>query len=331
MIRKWFYLSTLCVLLLNPCMAAFAVSAENGQRITVFTAIAPYAYFIEQISGGLVNAETLVGQGRDPHTFEPTPSQISRLHSAKAYFEVGLPFEEKLVQKMASLFPDLKIVDLNRGINLRKMEAAHGDASHGQESSAGDRTKSGDGHNHGHGSRVTDHKKTKSESDDHLHGVMDPHVWLSLKNVKIISANIAEALSSIMPSDAERFQTNLKSFIDRLNRLDEQMGTSLGSLKGKNFYVYHPAFGYLADDYGLTQRAVEIEGKEPTAKQLARLIDSARKDGIKVIFVAPQFSKKGAETVARGIDGIVVEIDPLERDYISNMTRISDRIESGVR
>ncbi len=303
---------------------AEAVSGTRDQRSVVFTSIAPYAYFIDQIGGGTVDVVTLVGPGKDPHNFEPAPSQMTGLSSARAYFKVGMPFESRLLNKVSSLFPDLKVIDLNSGIDLRPMESSTGASAHGH---AGSEAR----HDHKHKKKSSKDVASKEHSHGHDHGTLDPHVWLNPANAKIIALNVTEALSELFPSQADLFKRNCQAFEEKLERLDVQMADSLRSLKGRNFYVYHPAFGYLADRYGFRQKAVEMEGKEPTARQLAALIDSARKDGVRVIFVAPQFSKKGAETIARGINGVVVEIDPLESNYLANMANIAEKIKSGVK
>ncbi len=318
-------------MLLSSVFAPTALAERNPEKIMVFTAIAPYGHFIEQIGGESVRVETLVGSGKDPHTFEPAPGQISRLGSAQAYFKVGMPFEDRLVKKFEPLFPNLKIVDLNSGIALREMEVSDYHSGSDPETHSGDREKTGKskGHNHGKSSAKSQDSQTSNHS--HAHGALDPHVWLSPANVKIISSNILETLVSIAPERADFFRKNAQAFDHKIDDLDKHLVESLKNIKHQNFYVYHPAFGYLADRYGLKQRAVEIEGKEPSAKQLARLIDSAKKEGVKVIFVAPQFSRKGAETVASGIGGVVLEIDPLARDYLGNMRKIGDNIHSGLK
>ncbi len=317
--------------LLTFLFASTALADKNPGKIIVFTAIAPYGNFIEQIGGESVRVETLVGAGKDPHTFEPTPGQISRLGSAQAYFKVGMPFEDRLMKKIESLFPNLKIVDLNSGVTLRQMEVSdfHGDSEPETHSGDREKTRKHKGHDHAKSSVKTSDSHVSNHG--HAHGTMDPHVWLNPANVKTISSNIWETLGSIAPDRADFFRKNAQAFDQKIDDLDKHLGESLKNIKHQNFYVYHPAFGYLADRYGLKQKAVEIEGKEPSAKQLARLIDSARKEGVKVIFVAPQFSRKGAETVASGIGGVVIEIDPLAADYLGNMRKIGDNIHSGLK
>ena len=95
--------------------------------------------------------------------------------------------------------------------------------------------------------------------------------------------------------------------------------------------VYHPAYGYLLEAYGLKQEAVELEGKEPGPRRLAELIDEAKADHIKVIFVQPQFNPASAATVAQAIGGVVVSLDPLAYDYMSNLRALAAKIAKGLR
>ncbi|MGD9817072.1 MAG: metal ABC transporter solute-binding protein, Zn/Mn family [Desulfomonilaceae bacterium] len=313
------------LVVMGYCFSQLAALPARGEQITAFTAIEPYAFFVEQISGNAVRVETLVSSGKDPHTFEPTPSRLSKLSSGKIYFKTGMPFEERLLEKFPSLFPHLKVVDTNKGIIYRKME----NDKHGSKPHIHDNHKRRGEHK----SKDTNvaHINQSESSHGNNHSNLDPHVWLSPKNAKMICENIAETLSSFLPEYGDLFRNNTQHLKQALDLLDSNLSDSLSKFKGKSFYVYHPAFGYLADDYGLVQRAVEIEGKEPTAKQLARLIDSARRENVSVVFVAPQFSKKGANTLAQGINGVVVEIDPLERNYIANLEKIVQKIHSSLK
>jgi zinc transport system substrate-binding protein len=101
-------------------------------------------------------------------------------------------------------------------------------------------------------------------------------------------------------------------------------------VKGKTFMVFHPSFGYFADAYGLRQEPIELEGKNPTGRQLAEIIRRAREERIRVIFVQPQFSRKSAEVVARSVGAVVMPIDPLARDYLANLERIAETIAKGL-
>ena len=153
--------------------------------------------------------------------------------------------------------------------------------------------------------------------------VPDPHIWLDPARVKIQAAAICEALTLLASDHRTSFESNLQSFHRDLDRVDKEIAETLAPLKGSKFYVFHPAFGYFGDRYGLEQVAVEIEGKEPSPKQLSHLINKARSEEVKVIFVQPQYAKKDAETIAREIGGAVVPMNPLSRDYLGNLEQMA--------
>jgi zinc transport system substrate-binding protein len=161
--------------------------------------------------------------------------------------------------------------------------------------------------------------------------VPDPHIWLDPKRVKIQAETISKALKETDPAHADEFEKNLKAFQADLDRVDMKIAGILAPLKGGKIYVFHPAFGYFAESYGLTQVAVEIEGKEPSPKQLSRLINMAKKEEVRVIFVQPQYATKEARTVARAIGGVVVPINPLPWDYLKNLEDMANIIEKGLR
>ncbi len=154
--------------------------------------------------------------------------------------------------------------------------------------------------------------------------IPDPHIWLDPKRVKIQAKTVFEALARVDPSNRAEFKKNLKSFQLDLDRLDNMIGEVLAPLRGKRIYVFHPAFGYFCESYGLIQVAVEGEGKGPGPKGLAKLIKRARADRVKVIFVQPQYSKRDAETIASAIGGVVVPLDPLPRDYLKELESMAE-------
>ncbi|MDY6954865.1 MAG: zinc ABC transporter substrate-binding protein, partial [Thermodesulfobacteriota bacterium] len=135
---------------------------------------------------------------------------------------------------------------------------------------------------------------------------------------------IYQALATEDPAHGAYYLENLRTFHRDLDALDEEIARALKRAKTHKFMVFHPAWGYFARDYGLDQIPIEIEGKEPTAKDLIHIIEEAKAEGIGIIFVQKQFSKTSAETVARAIGGEVVHIDPLARDYLKNMKAIAD-------
>ena len=159
-------------------------------------------------------------------------------------------------------------------------------------------------------------------------GGNDPHVWMNPLLVKKQGENICNALCSALPESTEYFRTNLKLFQADLDGLDKAIAKALKPMGGENIFVFHPVFGYFADQYGLTQMAVEVEGKAPKGKALADFIKQARAAKARVIFVQPQFDTRTAEKIANAINGVVIPMDPLARDYINNLNAMAQTIKN---
>lgn len=292
------------VVFLCVSFALFAVEAMAG-RPKVFVSILPQAYFVERIGGPHVDVGVLVGPGMSPHTYEPTPRQMAALGEANIFFRIGLPFEDRILEKIGGTMRDLRIVDTRLGVPLRYFEAPF-------------------------------HRDRETGDDDHRHGqsssgeTADPHLWLDPKRVMIQARTICQALVELDPERENLYRANLVSFLEDLERIDRELTEILAPLKGKTFYAFHPAFGYFADSYGLHQESVEVSGKEPSPRQLASIIEKAKEEGVRVIFVQPQFSPRLAESVAREIGGAVVPLDPLARDYLLNLERIGEAISKAL-
>jgi zinc transport system substrate-binding protein len=296
---------TLITLITSPILGD---TDQMPEKVKAFVSILPQAYFVERVGGRHVDVSVLVGPGQDAHTYELSPKMVAELAKAKVFFGIGLPFEVALVKKISSTFNNLQVVDTAKGITFRVMQ---------------------EGEEHDHGERDDKHAQTQ-DGQGHERGETDPHIWMDPKMVKVQIANIANALSSLDPSHSLEYRNNSKEFQAELDELDSQLARVLGPVRGKKFYVYHPAYGYFGDSYGLKQVSVETGGKEPSARHLAALIREAKKDEVRVIFVQPQFSKKSAESLAKAIGGAVVALDPLARDYLKNMREVAEKVESAL-
>jgi zinc transport system substrate-binding protein len=163
--------------------------------------------------------------------------------------------------------------------------------------------------------------------DAHLSGGTDPHTWMNPQNAKLQAAIARDALSSIDSGNAAYYAANYDKLAAELDSLDRELTRILEPVRDKEIFVYHPAFGYFADAYGLRQVSVEMGGKEPGARQLSRLIDLARKRNVKVIFVQPEYSDKSARALADQVGAIVVAIDALAEEYTANLRTIGRTIE----
>lgn len=283
--------------LLLLCAVWGSGSALAGERIPVFVSIPPQKYFVEKIGGSLVQVSVMVPAGANPHIYEPRPTQMTALSKSKLYFAIGVTFETVWLPKFADLNPKMRIVRCDRGIDKMAMVVHH----HEEEEGVGDQDKEKQAH--------------KEEAP----GTLDPHVWVAPPEVRIIARNIQEALAEIDPSNSRIYESNLETFLEEIDKLDQDLTEVFKDKKGLKFMVYHPAWGYFARAYGLEQVPVEMEGKEPKPGQLKALITQSKRDSIKVIFVQPQFSMKSAETIAKAIGGQVIAADNLREDWEKNL------------
>ena len=294
----------LLALLLTP-------AAGLAEPLRVFASVAPIQSFIAAVGGSHVDARAMVRPGFDPHTYDPTPQQISALAEAVLYVRTGVPFEQVWMKRIRSANPRMEVIDARDGIALRRPEA-HDDEQDGH-----------DEHEEAHGHE-------EAGAHDHA-GEWDPHVWVSPRLARHMAGVIRDALTALAPAHAADFARNYDAFATELDALDRELRVLLDPLPHRKFMVFHPAWGYFADQYGLIQVPIEREGKGPGARGLAELIGQAKRDGIKTVFVQPQFDKRKAAQVARAIDGGVISVDPLHADYINNLRRVGREFARALR
>jgi zinc transport system substrate-binding protein len=298
-------------------LALFFFGADTAQaRMKVFVSIAPQKYFVERIGAGLVDVSVLVAPGASPHTYEPKPRQMAALAEADLLFAVGVPFEAVWLPRISAAAPGLKIVSMEEGI--RKIPMSQHSHDDGHDDGHDDEQVQGPGHDNG--------------DDEHNHGVLDPHVWLSPKRAFALAQNTAAALSEIDPHHRVVYQRNLEALLADIQKLDETLEALFAEAGAiRTFMVYHPAWGYLAHDYGLVQIPVEISGKDPKPAQLQKLIETAREKDIRILFVQPQFSQKSAQVVAKAINGRVETADPLDENWMDSLLFQARSIAEAVR
>jgi zinc transport system substrate-binding protein len=268
------------------------IQAQESSGLKVFVGILPQSYFVKRIGGSHVSVNVLVGPGQSPATFQVTPKQMAELAQADVLFITGMPFENRLLLKISRSFKGLATVDLRKDIELRGFQD-HDDGYEGHE------------------------------------GISDPHIWLDPKLAQTQAKTICDKLVRLDRSHAAVFRSNLREFQKELHRVDRKIASKLAPYRGRSIMVFHPAYGYFTDSYGLTQEAVEFEGKNPGPRQLASWIEKARTRNVKVVFVQPQFSKREAQTIAESVGAVVAPLDPLAPDYISNLEKMADAIVEG--
>lgn len=291
------------------------VANQANAALQTFVSIPPQKWLVDRIGAELTTTTVLVGDGQDPHSFEPTPQVVSRLASTTLWFTMDMEFEEHLISKIRQAAPKLQIVDITDGITKRRMAGGKGEHHHDE---------------HAHNQQEHDVKHEKAHPHSGHEGGYDPHVWLSPENLIIMAKAVEQALVDVDPVNSGTYMRNRKQVEEELTKLDQVLGRMLAPHKGASFYVFHPSFGYFANAYGLKQHAVEVEGKEPTPRQLSQLIPRAKTEGVKVIFVQPQFDSRSAQVIAEAIHGEVVPLDPLAEDVPSNLRLIGERINSAL-
>jgi len=281
------------------CLVSFClgfIPLGLAAQLQVFVSIQPQAYFVERIAGEWVTVESLVPADNSPESFQPTIQQVAALAQADYYFTQGLPFEGGMVGKLQTTAIGLKVIETQAVTG--EFSCVHpADSEH---------------HHHAHA------------GENHF----DPHTWLSPERVKQQIAVIRDALLQGIPSQAAKINDNTQALIADIDAMDNEIKTLFKPFAGYTFLVYHPAFGYFADAYGLQQQSIEFEGKGPSPKQLLAVLAKAKAEQVRVVFTQPQFSQKSAEVIANAIGGQVVVLDPLAYNYLENMRSIAYKIAS---
>lgn len=263
---------------------------------TIVVGIAPLRTFVERIGGGRVQVEVLLPAGRDPHVYEPLPKQMVALSKAKAYVSVGLPFESALIEKVTKNAPSLRVIRADEGIApLPMLEST----------------------------RIAPAPSNGKKARDHEDGANDPHLWCSPKNAVLIASNILGGLIAADPEGDVEYRAGYESLLKDIAALDDELTALFAGRSGMRFLVFHPAWGYFARDYGLVQLSVEVEGKEPRAADLQRIMKIAADADVRVLFIAPGVSKNAAGTIADALGAKIAAADPLASDWMANMRAVA--------
>ncbi|MDP3177826.1 MAG: zinc ABC transporter substrate-binding protein, partial [Spirochaetaceae bacterium] len=260
--------------------------------------ILPQRYFVERIAGDRFRTMAIVGPGQSPHSYEPSPRQMADLSRASAWFVVGVEFERALTPKISSLYPSLRIVDTAANVVFRRLDA------------------------HDHEAEGNGAEGNEAEEEHDEEAGADPHIWLGRASVAAQALIIRDELIRLDPAGEATFTRNFDAFMRDIATVFDGLARDLAPLKGRPVFVYHPSFGYLFDELGIVQVAVETGGKEPTQRGLSELAARAKKEGATAIFVQAQFPTAAAKTLAKSIGGSVVPMDALAPDWLDNLKRM---------
>jgi len=292
-------LALVIVPVLGACQSTPTSTANDADQVDITVSIVPLAFFADRIGGDWVNTNIMVSPGEEPHSYEPSPEQMVAISESPVFFSIGVEYEDVWLPKFEEANPDMLVVDTSAGIE--RIPVATSVAEVGDP--------------------------TDAEDDHHdEEGELDPHVWLSPENGKILAENMLNGLIEIAPEHEVDFRSNYDALIADIDALDAQIQETLAGNQNQSFMVFHPAWGYFAKQYGLQQIAVQVGGQDPSASELAELVDIARERGITVIFVQPSFNSASAEALAQEIGGAVAIADPLAEAWLDNLNAIANAL-----
>ena len=281
------------LLIIGSCLLLAACTGRTSQSGTeekpvITVTLEPQRYFTEAIAGDKYTVVSMVPKGSSPETYDPVPQQLVSLGDSKAYFRIGyIGFEQAWMDRLMNNAPHIQVFDTSKGIDL---------------------ILNNDDHDHGHNS-----------NDGHIHAV-EPHVWNSTGNALIIAGNTYKALSQLDKTNEVYYRNRYDSLCQRIQHTDSLIRRQLSVPEAaKAFMIYHPALSYFARDYNLNQIPIEAGGKEPSPAHLKSLINSCKKEKVRIIFVQPEFDRRNADLIAQQTGTRVVAINPLSYDWEEEM------------
>ncbi len=276
------------------CLALIALNAcqtksTGDEKSTLTVSILPQKFFVETLADSLFDVNVMIPRGASPASYEMTPKQMTQLAKSSLYLRIGhIGFEEAWMDRIANNHKNLTIVDLSAGIDLiegtEEEEEDHSNAGH----------------------------------EEHHHGV-DPHIWFSPKTVRKVVENTAAALIRYDQACEQLILKNKEQLLARIDHIDQAMMETVAQLKNRKFVIFHPAMSYLAQDYGLEQISLELEGKEPSVAHFKSVIDQVVAEKIPIIFIQKEFDIAKAQELASETGIKIVQIDPLAEDWFEQM------------
>lgn len=284
-------------------LTAIAITSCTSNTKTevkeISVTIEPQKYFLEQIVGNKYAVNCITPSGSNPESFDATPSQMMALGNSTLYFKVGyLPIEDILIGKTASNNPILKIIDSSEGIEVIGEAHVHHNHSNPDE------------HEHGAGC-------------NHGHAAGDPHIWSSVTTARIMAKNMYNTMLLTDSTNAKFYTESFNNLNNKFSQTDSIIRSYIDKAPSKSFIIYHPALSYYSQDYGLNQLSIESEGKSPSPMRLKELIDQAKTENVKVVFIQQEFDTKNAETIAKEIGAAIVPINLLAYNWHDEMIKIA--------
>lgn len=287
---------------MNPFYLAIVLffafsSLASASKLNVAVTLQPYAKIVEEIGGDRVSVISMIPPNADPHSYEPKPGVLKTFSKADLYLSDSSGLDQVWLPRFLSVNKKIEMVYISSGVSWMQESEDHHHGDHDGE----------------------DHHEKKHEHEENAS--LDPHLWTSPKQVIKLAENVLSALIKKDAASKSYYESRYQLFIEKWTSIDQFVEKMVSQIPEKRriFIVFHPSYGYLARDYDLIQRAIEVEGKEPKPQDLKALILEAQKNDIRAIFVQPQFSKRSAESIAKQLNAVVVSTDPLAYDIEKNL------------
>jgi len=284
--------------LAGACLSAALSAAQAAEPLKVVASFSILGDIVREVGGADVSLATLVGPDGDAHAYEPTPGDAKKLGDARVLFVNGLDFETWLPKLTKASGFSGQTVTASKGVTPRKF-AGHGgdDDDHDHDH---DHAK-GDGHQHDH-KHDRDHKEDHAHGHHH-HGDVDPHAWQNLGNGVIYARNVAEGLAAADPAHAQAYRQRADAYVARLQALDASVRKTFDAIPAarRKVVTSHDAFGYFGDAYGVTfipAMGVSTDA-EPSAREVAGIIEQVRREQVPAVFVENISSPKLVQQIAR--------------------------------
>lgn len=266
-------------------------SGQTDDRAAIAVSFEPQAWMLRQIAGDDFEIVTLLPAGSDPETYQPSISTMKGLGKAEAFFTLGTDgFEKSLASNIASNFPELKIVDCTDGVD--KIIGTHGHHAH-------------DGHAH--------------DGEE-----FDPHMLSSIRNSIMIADNMTRYLSVIHPEKADIYRKSGDSLMARLQAMDDSISNM--DIAGTSFAIRHPSLSYFARDYGLSQIALQADGKEASPLQLRKQMEKITDSGTKVFVMEKEHSSPGDEETAKQLGLKTMEVSLNSAEWLDDLMKTANEI-----
>lgn len=294
----------------------------------VLASIKPVHSLVSAVMQGVAEPDILVDGAGSPHNYSLKPSQAGRLEKADLIFWVGHDLEAFLDKPLATLGKRALVVELSDSPGLLKLEQreggsfeAHDDDDHSTHQDHEKHEAHHDEHEKHDEKHDKEHEK-HGEADDHgaddhedghQHGNVDLHYWLDPENAKVFVREIATALIKVDAGNAETYKANAAQTLARLDVLTQQLNTSLEPVRERPFIVFHDAYHYFENRFGLKAAGAITVNPDtlPGAERVAEIQKTVRDLKAACVFSEPQFEPRIVSVVLEKSDAKAAVLDPL--------------------